>query len=991
MRRLLPSGLVAIAAFALLAITAAGTAIAYFTTMGTGDSAPTVVSAIAKPTIAAATPATGGTVALTWGAVTAPGSGTVTYTVSRNGEKADGTCSSTLSVVSCTDGGLEPGTYTYLVTAKWRSWTAVSSTKAATVTVGPADHLVLSATSLTPTAGAADNLTITAKDAKGGTVTTYVGSHSITFSGAPASPNGAIATVADSSGGAVNFGSATALTFSAGAATVSSTTNGVMKLYRSGAAQIGASDGSISTATPLEVTVAAATAAKFIPTATTATPTAGEADNLTITALDAYGNTATSYTGSKSLTFSGAATVGIYKPTVASSSGTATAFGTATAIAFSAGVATVSSSKNGAMTLYKAEAPSISVTDGTVTTATPLAVTVAPATAAKFVLTATTTTPTAGAADNLTTTAQDTYGNTATSYTGSHSLTFSGPAASPSGEVPTVANSAGTDIPIGSATTINFSAGVAAVSAGKNGEMTLYKSGAVNLKVSDGVLPEATLAVTVAPATAAKFALTAVASTLAAGESDNLTITALDAYGNTATAYAGSKSLTFSGAATVGINKPTVTNNSGTGVAIVFGSATAITFTAGVATVSSAKNGQMRIYAAGKANVTVSDGTISTAAPLEVTVSPLTATKLALTAATTTPTAGEADNLTVTAQDTYGNADPTYTGAKSLTYSGASASPTGNNPTISDSSGADIAFGGATATDFSAGVATVSGGKNGAMKLYKSGSTSLSVTDGTLLTPTPLVVTVAAAAAVKFAFSASATSLVAGGSSNLTTTALDTYGNTATSYTGSHNLTYSGASASPNATAPTVTNNSGSGVATAFGTATATTFTSGVASVSSSKNGLLKLYRAESASVSVSDGTISSTTPIAFTVTPTTATRWAITNINVSAGSLGSTCLFTCTVTGLGNSGTVKAKVAVTDTYGNTVSSLGSGHSAKVTVTTGTGTISGSPLAIPATGAAESATTFTFTSKSSGNFTETITAAVQEGFAYTSATLTATK
>jgi len=79
-------------------ITAAGTAVAYFTTTGAGNSSPTVVvSAIAKPTITAAMPATGGTVALTRGAVTAPESGTVTYTVSRNGEKADGTCSLTLT------------------------------------------------------------------------------------------------------------------------------------------------------------------------------------------------------------------------------------------------------------------------------------------------------------------------------------------------------------------------------------------------------------------------------------------------------------------------------------------------------------------------------------------------------------------------------------------------------------------------------------------------------------------------------------------------------------------------------------------------------------------------------------------------------------------------------------------------------------------------------------------------------------------------------
>jgi hypothetical protein len=983
MRRLPPGSVVAIAAFALLAISAAGTAVAYFTTTGSGSSIPAVVSAIAKPVIAA-TPATGGTVALTWGEVTAPGTGNVTYTVSRNGEKAGGTCSTTLSVLTCTDSGLEPGTYNYVVIAKWRSWTASSSSKGATVTVGPIDRLVLDAASLTPTAGAADNLTITAKDAKGGTVTTYAGSHNITFSGAPAGPNGTVPTVADSSGTATAFGTATALTFTAGVASVSSTTNGAMKLYKSGAAAIEASDGSISTATPLAVTVAPAVAAKFVPTAVSTTPTAGETDNLTITAIDTYGNLATSYAGSKSLTFSGAATIGTNKPTVANSSGTATAFGTATAITFSAGVATVSSSKNGAMTLYKAESPNISVTDGTVTTATPLAVTVVPATAAKFALTATTVTPTAGAADSLTTTAQDAYGNTATTYTGSHSLTFSGPSASPSGEVPTVSNVAGADIPIGSVTAIDFNAGVASVSGNANGAMKLYKSGAVSLKVGDGTLTEATLAVTPAPATAAKFALTAAATTLAAGESDNLTITAFDTYANTATAYAGSKSLTFSGAAAVGANKPTVANGSGTATA--FGTATTISFTAGIATtVTSTKNGVMKIYAAGKANVNVSDGTISTAAPLEVTVSPLAATKLALAAATTTPAAGEADNLTVTAQDTYGNADPTYTGAKSLTYSGPLASPGGNNPTISDSAGNAVALGGATPTTFNAGIATVSGNANGVMRLYKIGAATITVSDGAL---SGALATTTATTATKLILAAASTVPAPAVADNLTITAQDAYENTVTTYTGAKNLTFSGAAASPNGTTPTVANSSGT--ATNFGVATAISFTSGIATVSSTKNGVMKLYRAESANVSVSDGTISSA-PIAITVSPLAASRWGFTSVSLSAGSLGANCVFACTVTSLGNSGTVKAKIAVTDTYGNTVSALGAGHSAKVTVTTGSGTISGSPLAIPATGAAESATTFTFTSKSNGAFTETITAAFQEGTAYTTATLTASK
>lgn len=622
MRRVLPTGATGFALVVVLVAMVSGTAFAYFTTTGVG-SASAGVSKLSAPTITAATPAVGGTVALSWSAVTPPGSGTVTYSVSRDGGNAAASCpssSSPTSVTSCTDSGLAVGTYGYVVTARWRSWTASSSTSTAKITIGPADHLILTAASSTPIAGAADNLTVTAKDASNNTVTTYTGSHSLTFSGASASPSGTKPTVVNSSATAVAFGSATAIDFTAGVATVASSKNGVMKLYASGATAIQASDGSISTMDPLNVNVA-------------------------------------------------------------------------------------------------------------------------PTTPSKLVLTAVTTTPTAGSADNLTTTAQDTYGNTATSYTGAHSLTFTGASAGPSGTIPTVSDSSGSDVAFGIATSINFSAGVASVAGAKNGVMKLYKSGSTSVKVSDGSL-STTLSTTVAPAAAASFLLAA---------------------------------------------------------------------------------------------------------------------------ASTTPVAGAADNLT--------------------------------------------------------------------------------------------------------------------------TTALDPYGNTDTAYTGSHNLTFSGATASPSGAVPTVSDNSN--VAVAFGSATAIAFTAGVAKVSSTKNGVMKLSRAGSASITVSEGSISSA-PVAVTVSTGSVSKLALTNLAISAGTLGSPCLFTCTLTGLGNSGTVTAKVAVTDSMGNTVSALGSGHAVKVT-TNGGGTIGGTPLAIANTGPAESATSFTYTSKSSGSFSETVTAATSEGTVYTSATLTASK
>lgn len=489
--------------------------------------------------------------------------------------------------------------------------------------------------------------------------------------------------------------------------------------------------------------------------------------------------------------------------------------------------------------------------------------------------------------------------------------------------------------------------------------------------------------VTVGPAT--DLTLKAASATPAAGVADNLTITAIDEKGSTVTTYTGSHSLVFSGASSSpGGNTPTVANSSG--AAVAFGSATAISFTLGVATVTSTKNGVMKLYRAGATNVAVSDGSISSETGLALAVAPGAASKLALSPGSTTPDAGEADDLTTSAVDAYGNPIPTYTGLHSLTFSGASAGPDGAVPTVTDSSGTATAVGSATPILFSSGVATVSGTKNGRMTLYKSGSTSLKVTDGTL-TSAAVTVTVSPATASELSLAAASTTPAAGAGDNLTTTALDPYGNTATDYTGTHELVFSGASTSPSGGEPTVANSAGTAVS--FGGPTAISFTAGVAKVAASKNGVMKLSKAEPASIAATDGSLSTSTNLAITVGVGAAARFALTHVTASAGTIAPSCLFTCTITGLGNNGTVKANIAVTDSFGNTLTSLGGGHAAKIT-TTG-GTITGTPLAIPSAGVAESATQFTYTSKASGAFTDTITVAKSEGATYTSATATASR
>ena len=119
-----------------------------------------------------------------------------------------------------------------------------------------------------------------------------------------------------------------------------------------------------ATSTSTAVVVASGALDHFTLGATTTAPTAGAGDNLTVSAKDIAGNTVTTYGGDQTLTFSGASTIGANQPTVTSKTGVAVTFGTAETITFTSGVATVSGSSNGVMTLYKAETASVTVSDG---------------------------------------------------------------------------------------------------------------------------------------------------------------------------------------------------------------------------------------------------------------------------------------------------------------------------------------------------------------------------------------------------------------------------------------------------------------------------------------------------------------------------------------------------------------------------------------------------------------------------------------------------
>lgn len=119
--------------------------------------------------------------------------------------------------------------------------------------------------------------------------------------------------------------------------------------------------------------------------------------------------------------------------------------------------------------------------------------------------------------------------------------------------------------------------------------------------------------------------------------------------------------------------------------------------------------------------------------------------------------------------------------------------------------------------------------------------------------------------AAKLVLTAQTTTPTAGAGDNLTITAEDSGGNTVSNYTGLHTLSFTGAS-SIGSFNPTVTNSSGT--ATAFNATpnTAITFTNGVATVSGSSNGQMVLYKVQTASIVVSDGSVNNGSGLSVTV-----------------------------------------------------------------------------------------------------------------------------
>jgi photosystem II stability/assembly factor-like uncharacterized protein len=435
------------------------------------------------------------------------------------------------------------------------------------------------------TAGSAFPVTVGALDAAGTLSTAYLGT--VHF----ASPNGtallpANYTFTSSDNGAHPF-------------PVTMDTAGVRTITVTDTA-----NGSVTGSASVLVSAAAAT---HLGLTLPPTGTAGSAFDVTVTALDSYGNTDPSYRGTVQLgcddtqaTLSGPSAFAASDNGVHLFSGvTLRTAGTRSLTATDTGNASITGS--GTVSLSAAAATHLGL--------------MAPATA------------TAGIAFDVTVTALDPYGNPNTGYRGTVQLTSSDPQATLPGPYPYGAADNGSH---------TFAAGA-----------TLVTAGSRSLTASAGGFADVSVPVTVSAAAASYFGMTAPGSSTAGSPLD-VTVTAFDPFGNTASNYRGT--VQFSCDDTQVTLPPNYTFTTGTG-----GDNGTHTFPSGVILRTA---GIRTVTAADRANPSVK-GSVG------VTVNPAAATRLAV-GAPASALVGVPFSITVTALDPFGNTDPTYAGTVQL-------------------------------------------------------------------------------------------------------------------------------------------------------------------------------------------------------------------------------------------------------------------------------------------------------------------------------------
>ena len=445
----------------------------------------------------------------------------------------------------------------------------------------------------------------------------------------------------------------------------------------------------------VNVNVSQASATHFVVTGIPGSVTAGTPETLTVTAEDADGNTVTAYAGTVDLTSSDGQAVLPSGSTLTNGVGTFD------------------------VTLKTAATESVTATDSgnSGITGSESGIVVSPGSAANLVVVGGID-EIAGGIEVVTVTAYDAYGNVATGYAGMAAITSSdGQAVLPPDS--TLTNGVG-----------SF-------------DVTLETAGSDSITVTDAGNPQLTATdsgIIVTPATATHFSVTSSPTIATAGVAETVTVTALDAFGNTVIGYSGTVDVTSTNDEAMLPPGSTLTNGVGTFQVTLDDSGT------------------------GPSSITATDSGNSgiTGTESGIVVQAASATSLFVTHTHgMTEFAGEVEIVTVTAYDFFGNVATGYAGTVA----------------ISSTDGQAVLPPDSTLTN---GVGSFD------VTLETAGIQSITATDAGNpdLTATDSGIAVAAGSATHFAIAP-----VVGTPNAYTVTAMDAYGNPATSYAGTVGLT----------------------------------------------------------------------------------------------------------------------------------------------------------------------------------------------------------
>src|SRR5713101_5635894 len=597
-------------------------------------------------------------------------------------------------------------TFTNLVTLKTvgnqtvRTTDTLNAYDTGTITVavnpGPASVFTVTTSSGSSTAGTVLTVTVTAKDAYGNVATGYTGTVHFTSTDLQAVLPANYTFVAGDNG--VHTFNVTLKT--AGSDTVTATDTVTSSITGTSSAV------NVSPAAASQLTVAAPAAA-----------TAGTAFNVTVTAKDAYGNTATGYTGIVHFTSSDVQAVLPANYTfVAGDNGIHTF----------TNLTTLKTAGNQTITGTDTVTASITGTSGTIVVSPnsggPLHYAVAaPASA------------TAGTAFSITVTAKDQFNNTVPTYTGTVHFTSTDGAAVLPANYTFVAGDNGVHT-FTNLTTLKTS-----------GNQTVTGTDTVTASITG---TSGTIAVSAAAAT--HYTMVAPASATA-GTAFSVTVTALDQFNNVATGYTGIVHFTSSdGQAVLPANYTFVAGDNGVH-----------TFT-NLATLKTSGNQTITGTDTVTASITGTSGTIA--------VSTAAASVFTVTTSSGSSTAGTVMTVTVTARDAYGNVVTGYTGTVHFTSNDGQAVLPANYTFVAGDNG----------------VHTFN------VTLKTAGSDTVTATDTVTssITGTSSAVNVSPAAASQLTVTAPGAA-TAGTAFNVTVTAKDPYNNTVTNYTGTITFTSS--------------------------------------------------------------------------------------------------------------------------------------------------------------------------------------------------------